>query len=250
MAVLACSWLMATTAENPSRTERQYSLNGDYAIPYYGSLIDLPSFSYLPEIRANNYLNRPFTTSAPGMIILQLPNFLYQIVSIQSILRTASSGERTFQTLINLITGRPLLCPACPTCPTCPVCPVVPVIPAQAITLTPAVGECLTTAVLNTASVAPCSRVSAAPKGTIDVTFSDTGKLQTVTIGIVAVAPNTQIQLTCKAIPTGGDSVAKTQVGAITSNVPITSNGFLQIIASGAGAPDTAIKLTCSWVSS
>jgi hypothetical protein len=70
--------------------------------------------------------------------------------------------------------------------------------------------ECLTTAILNTASVAPCSRVSAAPKGTIDVTFSDTTKLQTVTIGIAAVAPNTQIQLTCKAIPTGGDSVAKT----------------------------------------
>ncbi|XP_046638461.1 uncharacterized protein LOC124316514 isoform X2 [Daphnia pulicaria] len=227
MALLACSWLMATTAENPSRTERQYTLNGDYTIPYYGPLMDLPSFNYIPETRANNYFNRPFFTSPP-----------------------ASSGERTFQTFINLLSGRPLLCPACPTCPTCPVCPVVPVIPAQAITVTPAVGECLTTAILNTASVAPCSRVSAAPKGTIDVTFSDTGKLQTVTIGIVAVAPNTQIQLTCKAIPTGGDSVAKTQVGAIAKDIPITSNGFLQIIASGAGAPDTAIKLTCSWVSS
>jgi hypothetical protein len=64
--------------------------------------------------------------------------------------------------------------------------------------------------VLNTVSVAPCSRVSTAPKGTIDVTFSDTTELQIVAIGIVAVAPNTQIQLTCKAIPTGSISVAKT----------------------------------------
>jgi hypothetical protein len=69
MAVLACSWLMATTAENPSRTERQYTLNGDYTIPYYGPLMDLPSFNYIPETRANNYFNRPFFTSAPGMII-------------------------------------------------------------------------------------------------------------------------------------------------------------------------------------
>jgi hypothetical protein len=68
--------------------------------------------------------------------------------------------------------------------------------------------EC--TAILSTASVAPCSRVSAAPRGTIDVKFLDAA-LQIVAIGIVAVAPNTQIQLTCTVIPTGGiNSVAKT----------------------------------------
>ncbi len=135
--------------------------------------------------------------------------------------------------------------------------------------------ECFSTGaatILTTVSIAPCTRVSAAPKGTIDVTFSDPGNLQTVTIGIVAVTPNTQIKLTCTAIPTGGASVAKTvnelnivtsfvssdvngllclqQVGAITANVAITANGFLQIIASGAGTPPTAIKLTCVWESS
>jgi hypothetical protein len=77
---------MGTTAEeniqNPSRTERQYSLNaGDYAVPYYGPILELPSFSYNTETRAPNYLNRPFFTAASGMI----SNFKihYQIVSVK-----------------------------------------------------------------------------------------------------------------------------------------------------------------------
>jgi hypothetical protein len=76
---------MATTAEenikNPSRTERQYSLNGDYVIPYYGPFLELPSFSYNTETRANNYFNRPFSTSASGMI--SNDKILYQIVSVK-----------------------------------------------------------------------------------------------------------------------------------------------------------------------
>jgi hypothetical protein len=59
-----------------------------------------------------------------------------------------------------------------------------------------------------TSNIAPCSRVSAAPKGTIDVTFKK--DKQIVSIVIVAVAPNTQIKLTCTAIPKGGALEAKT----------------------------------------
>jgi hypothetical protein len=76
---------MGTTAEEntktPSRTERQYSLNGDYVIPYYGPLLELPSLNYNMETRANNYFNRPFSTSASGMF----SNFkiLCQIVSVK-----------------------------------------------------------------------------------------------------------------------------------------------------------------------
>jgi len=142
-------------------------------------------------------------------------------------------------------------CPTCPTpvvCPTCPVCPAVAVVPAATITLSPiAASECLTViGLLNTGnSIAPCTRVSAAPKGTIDVTFN---AAQTVAIGIVAASPNTQVKLTCAAIPTGADTVAKTQLGAITVNLAVTSSGFIQILASGiAGANN---KLTCSWESS
>jgi hypothetical protein len=76
---------MGTTAEentkNPSRTERQYSLNGDYAVPYYGPILELPSFSYNTETRAPNYFNRPFFTAAPGMI--SSFKILYQIVSVK-----------------------------------------------------------------------------------------------------------------------------------------------------------------------
>jgi hypothetical protein len=52
-----------------------------------------------------------------------------------------------------------------------------------------------------------CSSVSAAPSGIIDVTFT---AAQTVTIGIVAVAPNTKVTLTCTAIPSGTNLGAKT----------------------------------------
>ncbi|XP_046638470.1 uncharacterized protein LOC124316522 [Daphnia pulicaria] len=223
MAVLSCSWLMATTAEenikNPSRTERQYSLNGDYAVPYYGPILELPSFSYNTETRAPNYLNRPFFTAAP-----------------------AASGERTFQTLVNLLSGRPL-CPACPTCPTCPSCPTCPVMSEQAISVSLPPAECLKSAVLDSASAfLPCSRVLAAPKGSIEITFTAE---QSIAIGIVAVAPNTQISLTCTTIST----VSKTQDGAITANKAVISKGFVQIVATGANATPFG-KLVCTWVSS
>nr|CAH0107057.1 unnamed protein product [Daphnia galeata] len=274
MAAVVCCWSIVTTAEgtlNHWATNRQqlnrifparpflhssgnndFPLNSDYDISYDGRHLEMPStemMSVNPESRASGRFSRP-------------NNFLSSDDS-------SATGERTFQTFANLFASRQLCpaCPGCPSCPSCPACPsptcpvcqtcqtcpTVPVIPAQTISLAPAVGECFSTGaanILTTVSIAPCTRVSAAPKGTIDVTFSDPANLQTVTIGIVAVTPNTQIKLTCTAIPTGGASVAKTQVGAITANVAITANGFLQIIASGAGAPPTAIKLTCVWESS
>ncbi|XP_046459016.1 uncharacterized protein LOC124205606 [Daphnia pulex] len=264
MIAMVCCFLMATTAQGtispwlnrpqqfnrfflarPLPSENNFQLDNDYN----GRLLEeIPTemVSNGPEARAPGRFNRPSAYSSSG--------------------DSSSSGERTFQTFANLFASRQLCpaCPGCPSCPSCPACPsptcpvcqacptcpVVPVIPAQSITLSPAVGECFATTILSTASAAPCSRVSAAPRGTIDVTFSDTGNWQTATIGIVAVAPNTQIQLTCTAIPIGTSAVAKTQVGAITANVPITSNGYLQIFATGAGSPATAIKLTCSWISS
>jgi hypothetical protein len=57
-------------------------------------------------------------------------------------------------------------------------------------------------------SLSPCAKVSAASKGEIDVEFK--ANAQVVSIGIVAVLPNTQIKLKCTDIPTGTDAVAKT----------------------------------------
>jgi hypothetical protein len=64
-------------------------------------------------------------------------------------------------------------------------------------------------------SLSPCVKVSAAPKGEIDVEFSIPATSltdpQVVSIGIVAVLPNTQVKLKCTAIPTGGTGpLAKT----------------------------------------
>jgi hypothetical protein len=68
--------------------------------------------------------------------------------------------------------------------------------------------ECLTANIAKDSDdLTTCSSVSAAPSGIIDVTFA---AAQTVTIGIVAVAPNTKVTLTCTAIPTGTDLGAKT----------------------------------------
>ncbi len=58
-------------------------------------------------------------------------------------------------------------------------------------------------------SLSPCAKVSAASKGEIDVEFTATDP-QVVSIGIVAVQPNTQVKLKCTAIPTGDGAVAKT----------------------------------------
>ncbi len=63
--------------------------------------------------------------------------------------------------------------------------------------------ECLKNPTTDAFALLPCSRVLAAPKGSIEVAFTAE---QIVAIGIVAVAPNTQISLTCTTIPT----VAKT----------------------------------------
>ena len=57
-------------------------------------------------------------------------------------------------------------------------------------------------------SLSPCAKVSAASKGEIDVEFK--AENQVVSIGIVAVQPNTQVKLKCTAIPTGEGAVAKT----------------------------------------
>jgi hypothetical protein len=58
--------------------------------------------------------------------------------------------------------------------------------------------ECLTANIAKDSDdLKPCSSVSAAPSGIIDVTFT---AAQTVTIGIVAVAPNTKVMLTCTII--------------------------------------------------
>jgi hypothetical protein len=69
--------------------------------------------------------------------------------------------------------------------------------------------ECLTDNIAkDTDDLKPCSSVSAAPSGIIDVTFT---AVQTVTIGIVAVAPNTKVMLTCTTIIATG-----TKLGAKT----------------------------------
>jgi hypothetical protein len=101
MAVLACTWLMGTTAEentqNPSRTERQYSLNtGDYVVPYYGPIQDLPmSFSYIPDTRASAYLNQPLLTySAPGIYDKKWKNSLSNRINKISISFAHSSCFR------------------------------------------------------------------------------------------------------------------------------------------------------------
>ena len=60
-------------------------------------------------------------------------------------------------------------------------------------------------ALTGTGSLSPCAKVSAASKGEIDVEFKV--KDQVVSIGIVAVQPNTQVKLKC-ATSTG--VVAKT----------------------------------------
>ncbi len=64
--------------------------------------------------------------------------------------------------------------------------------------------ECLTAKIEDiTDALTTCSAVSAAPTGIIDVKFVG---LQTVTIGIVAVAPKTKITLTCSAVPSAAGS--------------------------------------------
>jgi hypothetical protein len=85
---------MGTTAEEntktPSRTARQYSLNGDYVSPYYGPLLELPSLNYNTETRANNYFKRPFFTSASGMISndkIFIKSFICQIHFAHSFFR-------------------------------------------------------------------------------------------------------------------------------------------------------------------
>ncbi len=61
--------------------------------------------------------------------------------------------------------------------------------------------ECTTAKIEDTAdALTTCSAVSAAPTGIIDVKFLEK---QTVTIGIVAVAPKTKITLLCSAVPSG-----------------------------------------------
>jgi hypothetical protein len=68
--------------------------------------------------------------------------------------------------------------------------------------------ECTTAKIEDTTdALTTYSAVSAAPTGIIDVKFVG---LQTVTIGIVAVAPKTKITLTCSTIPTGTGFGAKT----------------------------------------
>ena len=63
-------------------------------------------------------------------------------------------------------------------------------------------------ALTGTGSLSPCAKVSAASKGEIDVEFTATmDAAQVVSIGIVAVLPNTQIKLKCTDIP---GEVAKT----------------------------------------
>ncbi len=87
--------------------------------------------------------------------------------------------------------------------------------------------ECLTASIAKeTEDLEPCSIVSAAPSGIIDVTFT---AAQTVTIGIVAVAPNTKVTLTCTAIPSGTDLGAKTVSYCHTSSFYIIVNFHLGI---------------------
>nr|CAH0107049.1 unnamed protein product [Daphnia galeata] len=231
LVVMACCFVRETisTAEEDKREGKQILLSPAVAAPF-------PFYYY-----ANSplYINSDVPKSSlEGRVSSKL-------LSPPDDFNSEAAGRTFFR-----IFGCPK-CPTCPTpvvCPTCPVCPAVAVVPAATITLSPlAASECLTViGLLNTGnSIAPCTRVSAAPKGTIDVTFN---AAQTVAIGIVAASPNTQVKLTCAAIPTGADTVAKTQLGAITVNLAVTSSGFIQILASGiAGANN---KLTCSWESS
>ncbi|EFX72888.1 hypothetical protein DAPPUDRAFT_307998 [Daphnia pulex] len=247
---------MGATAEeniqNPSRTERQYSLNGgDYAIPYYGPILELPSFSYNTETRAPNYFNRPFFTAAPGMN--GNGKILYQIVSIISILRTASSGERTFQTLLNLISGKPL-CPACPSCPTCPVVPAAcpgTTTAADPILMTINGATACTDAATgaNNFGTGGCTRVTAAPTGVFTVSFTGganaAGPYPTAFIGIVATCPNTKITVKCGTFTT---AVVTTQTKAITTGGSATEAGSAMItVGRGTQAIDS---VSCTWTAS
>jgi hypothetical protein len=74
--------------------------------------------------------------------------------------------------------------------------------------------ECLTADIAKDSDdLTTCSSVSAAPSGIIDVTFT---AVQTVTIGIVAVTPNTKVTLTCTTIiATGTHLGAKTVSGFV-----------------------------------
>ncbi len=58
---------------------------------------------------------------------------------------------------------------------------------------------CTTTLNSLDATLLPCARSSAAPKGTIDVTFTAT--TTSVMMAIVGATPTTAIRLTCTSIP-------------------------------------------------
>nr|CAH0107272.1 unnamed protein product [Daphnia galeata] len=126
-------------------------------------------------------------------------------------------------------------CPVCPTpvCPAIPPFPVIPSCPAPVIksfpklknllknrnlkskfigrhrTVSPPPSEgvifitntngCTTKANSFDVNLAPCTRGSGAPTGTIDVTFTAPGT--SVIIGIAAVSPDTPINLTCTSFP-------------------------------------------------
>jgi hypothetical protein len=125
-------------------------------------------------------------------------------------------------------------CPTCPTCPSpvvCPTCPTpaTPVDGALFIPTTtgknssPLISHpslifsfirfyydeyfiiclllgCTTRVNSLDATLAPCTRASAAPKGTIEVIFTAT--TTSVIIGILGATPTTAIKLTCTSFPT------------------------------------------------
>ncbi|XP_046638492.1 uncharacterized protein LOC124316535 [Daphnia pulicaria] len=138
-------------------------------------------------------------------------------------------------------------CPTCPTCPApviCPTCPT-PATPADGVISIPATTTCATTANSLDATLLPCARASAAPKGTIDVTFTAT--TTSVMIAILGATPTTAIRLTCTAFP--ASFLGVTQFGPIAPATPtITGFGFVQFLASSGGniAPGS---LRCTWSS-
>ncbi|EFX72890.1 hypothetical protein DAPPUDRAFT_253689 [Daphnia pulex] len=133
-------------------------------------------------------------------------------------------------------------CPTCPTCPapvTCPTCPT-PATPADGAIFIPSTTGCTTAALAATL----CTRASAAPKGTIDVTFAAS---TSVLIGIVGATPTTAIKLTCTSFPTTFTST--TQFGAVApATQTITGVGFVQFLASSV-ADVTSPSLKCTWSS-
>nr|CAH0107321.1 unnamed protein product [Daphnia galeata] len=140
-------------------------------------------------------------------------------------------------------------CPTCPTCPSpvvCPTCPTPATPAADGALFIPTTTGCKTAADSLDATLTPCTRASAAPKGTIEVIFTATKT--SVILGIVGTTPTTAIKLTCTSFPT--TFLGVTQFGSIApapgGTPTITGYGFVQFLASS-GTDIASGSLKCTW---